>query len=446
LALPLSSGSQHIRPAMYLLYSLLLSAGIVVAAPFYLWRHRGRLSALGLRERFGFLPHSFQQPSAGAIWVHSVSVGETLAAVRLVQQLQQVYPDRKVFLSHVTAAGRQAGEHRLPDVAGRFYLPLDWCWSVRRAFRRLRPSLLLLVETELWPNLLRMAKQHGACVMLVNGRLSDRSFGRYRLIRPFLRRVLSDIDCICARMAADAARFVLLGAPPGRVVITGNLKFDARPPEVGELPERLRAALQQVGRSPVMVAGSTMPSEEKLVLQAWGQIQQSHPKGLLILAPRHPARFGEVAQLLSTEARRFVRRTSLGSDPATLAGQMAFAEVLLLDTIGELAGLFELADVVFMGGSLVPTGGHNLLEPAYWGKPILFGPHMQNFPDVASAFLQSDAAIQVGDWRELAVEVLRLLEDGTRRQQLGKRAREVLAREAGATERVIERVRQLIGS
>ena len=310
----------------------------------------------------------------------------------------------------MTPAGRAAGEPGIPGVAGRFFLPLDLKGPVRRAFDRLRPEMLIIAETELWPNLLSVARERGTRVVLVNARLSERSFRGYRRFRFFFRRVLGAVDLIFAQTERDAERFRELGARQPSVA--GNLKFDGRPPQLGELPRLARRALGKARRGPVLVAGSTMAGEERLVLRAWDQVRQGYPAALLILAPRHPQRFEEVAQVLSGEGRRFLRRTSL--DPAELEAQFADVEILLLNTIGELAGVFELADVAFVGGSLVPTGGHNVLEPAFWAKPVLFGPHMQNFRDIAERFLAEGAAFQVQNADELAARTLALF--GTSRR------------------------------
>jgi len=430
---------------MFLVYSLLFSFGALLMAPYYLWQQRGRAgSSAYWRERLGNLPRDFQQPAGskvgGAIWLHAVSVGETLAVVGLVREFQKHYPQRKIFLSHITSAGRETGEARLPNVAGRFYLPLDWKVCVKRTLRRLQPTLLVITETELWPNLLRAAHEFGCRIVMVNARLSDGSFRGYRLIRPFMRRVLQNIDCIFAQTEMDAERFREIGAPPERIFVAGNLKFDGTPPQVGELAGRLRSALQEAQRGPVLVAASTMPREEPLVLRAWQEIRNQYPRALLILAPRHPVRFEQVAQLLSDEKRKFVRRTALETGREELVSQLASPEILLLNSIGELAGLFQATDVVFIGGSLVPTGGHNLLEPAFWSKPILFGPHMHNFRDAAARFLRAGAAIQIQGPAQLAGECTGLFGDAARREELGGRARQVLEEESGATRRILERL------
>jgi 3-deoxy-D-manno-octulosonic-acid transferase len=431
---------------MYLIYSLLVTLGVILTAPYCWWRWRGERGVARWRERFGFLPESFQQSEREAVWVHAVSLGETLAVVGLVRALQESFPERKIFLSHVTPAGRKAGEARLPTVAGRFYLPLDWRWAVRAAFQRIQPALLVIVETELWPHLLRAAQESGARVFVVNARLSNRSFRHYRLARSFMRQVLANVDKIYAQTETDAERFRQLGAMPERLMLAGNLKFDAQPPQLGELPQRLERGLRRAERGPVMVAASTMPGEESLVLEAWTQVRARHPRALLILAPRHPQRFEEVAQILTAARRSFIRRTALTTHEDAVAQQLAAPEILLLDTLGELAGILELAEVVFMGGSLVPTGGHNLLEPAYWSKPIVFGPHMENFQDIAQLFLQAKAAVQVQDTSELGDVTLQLFRDNSARSQLGARAKQVLERESGATGRVLDQIRQLLNA
>lgn len=429
---------------MYLAYSLLFSVGLVLAAPFYLWRLRGKKVLTHWRERFGFLPQSMQQAESGAVWVHAVSVGETLAVVGLVQEILRHFPKCKVFLSHVTAAGREAGEHRLPHVAGRFYLPLDWECAVGRVLARIRPALMVIVETELWPNLLHAVHSRGCRVVLVNGRLSDRSFRRYRLVRPFMQRVLENVDHLCAQTSTDAERYRAIGTAPERITTTGNLKFDSRPPQLGDFSRRLKKAIDGVPRRPVVVAASTMLGEEPLVLEAWDEIRTKSPQGLLVLAPRHPARFEDVARMLVASQRSVVRRTELETSEGGLVAQLHSPQILLLDSIGELAGLFEVADVVFVGGTLVPTGGHNLLEPAYWGKPIVFGPHMHNFRDVAQLFLNEAAALQVRSAHELADTVVELLQDERRSQALGERARRLLERESGATDRVMNQIREIL--
>jgi 3-deoxy-D-manno-octulosonic-acid transferase len=427
---------------MFFIYTLLFSIGIVLTAPYYLWRLRGKVMRWAdWRERLGLLPESYSQSATGAVWIHAVSVGETLAVVPLVKSIQETFPEVKIFLSHTTPAGRETGASRLPGVAGRFYMPLDWPWAARRVIERLRPSALLIVETEIWPNLLRAAHESGAHVALVNARISERSFRRYRLVPGFMRQVLGFVDWFGAQTRTDAERLLALGARPERVTVAGNLKFDGRPPELSRFAHTLAGAFRAMGREPVMIAASTMPQEEEKVLAAWKEIRKRFPQAILILAPRHPARFDAVAGTLDRFGRRFVRRTYRAPGAVELQSQLAQADVVLLDTVGELAGLFELADVVFVGGSLVPTGGHNLLEPAYWAKPILFGPHMENFPDAAEIFLKAQAAIQVKDEMELAKKTIELFADPKSREESGRRAKRALDEGTGATRRSMDQIR-----
>jgi len=394
----------------------------------------------------GILPRSLQQDASGAIWVHAVSVGETLAIAGLVRELQRHYPDRKIFLSSVTAAGREAAASKMPGVAGRFYLPLDWKWAIRRLLEQVRPSMLLIVETELWPNLLKTAREFGCQIILVNARVSDGSFPGYKMVRPFMRRVLGNLSRICTQTATDAERFLELGAPSDRVIVTGNLKFDGRPPEFGVLGNQIRKILGEENSGPVFVAGSTMRGEEPLVLQAWSEIRKKHPRALMVLAPRHPARFEEVAGLLQARQLNYIRRTDFQLNDEGSRRRLASSEILLLDTIGELAEIFGLADIVFVGGSLVPTGGHNVVEPAFWAKPIIFGPHMSNFRDVASLFLKAGAAIQVKDAQGLAEEALRLIAHPAEARLMGERARNVVDTQAGATQKTLKLMEEWLGA
>jgi 3-deoxy-D-manno-octulosonic-acid transferase len=430
---------------MFSLYSLLFTFGAVLAAPYYVWRYR-KTSLLrnSWRERLGYLPSQYRQTIRSAIWVHAVSVGETLAAAGLVRALQQKYPERKIFISHVTPTGRETGEKRLPGLAGRFYLPLDWSACTRRALECLRPALLMIIETELWPNLIRAAHRSGVRVVLVNARISDSSFPGYRFFRSFMRLVFENVDLVFAQTERDAERLRAIGAAPERVVVSGNLKFDFRPPETAGFASCLEGALSAARRNPVMIAASTMAGEEEAVLNAWREIYRSYPRSLLILAPRHPARFERVTQLLGLLGVSYIPRTVLSDDKEHVAAVLEAPAVLLLDTLGELAGLFELADVVFIGGSLVPAGGHNLLEPAQHGKPVIFGPHMENFRDAADTFLEAGAAIRVQSWQELSTQTMRLFEDGKRRAAMGRVARELVEKGRGATGRVLQGISELI--
>jgi 3-deoxy-D-manno-octulosonic-acid transferase len=292
---------------------------------------------------------------------------------------------------------------------------------------------------------LRSAREYGSRVILVNARLSNRSFRGYQRVKPFMRGILNCVDWIGAQTDQDAERFIALGASPDRVAVIGNLKFDGKPPQAGELAKQLRAGLASAQRGPVLVAASTMPGEETMLLEAWNEIRKQHPKALMILVPRHPNRFDAVAQLITESGRSLVRRTKLETEAAKLGTQISAPEIVLLDSVGELAGILEVADVVFVGGSLVPTGGHNLLEPAYWGKPILFGPHMENFRDIAQLFLDAGAATTVHNQADLARRVHELLQDEGKRNEMGSRARKLMEQGSGATERTLEHLRIMLG-
>ncbi|MGH9357833.1 MAG: 3-deoxy-D-manno-octulosonic acid transferase [Terriglobia bacterium] len=433
---------------MFRLYGLLFGLGALLAAPYYVWRYRKSASLRrSWRERFGYLPESFQQPEKsgkGSIWIHAVSVGETIAVSTLARELQRRHPDRKIFISHVTPTGRETSEKRMQGLAGRLYLPLDFKGSVQRTLGRLRPALLLIVETELWPNLLRWSHESGARVVLVNARLSQQSLQGYRRFRFFMRRVFQHVDWVFAQTPADAARFCQIGARPDRVVTLGNLKFDVQPPEYTGLSKSWKRAIAATGRGPVLIAASTMSGEEAKVLAAWNEIHLRLPRAIMILAPRHPARFDEAAGLLRAAAIRFLRRSELPVNEPDLCLRLASCDVVLLDSIGELAGLFALADLVFMGGSLVPTGGHNVLEPARFGKPVIFGPYMSNFPDVARLFLDYGAAVQVRDESELSREAIEMLEDIPRRRAVGEAGRKLIEQGSGATQRILERITELL--
>ncbi|MGH9483097.1 MAG: 3-deoxy-D-manno-octulosonic acid transferase, partial [Terriglobales bacterium] len=391
-----------------------------------------------LAERFGRVGAVARQGGGGAIWLHAVSVGEALAVERLIAQLRQRFPARQVVLSVTTAAGRSVAERRI--AADRiFYFPLDFRFAARRALQAVRPELVLIAETEIWPNFLREAARRGVPVMFINGRISARSFARYRLVRRLLRPTLAPVASFLMQTPADAARARALGAAPERVQVAGNLKFDLIPPEHPALVRKLRAQLAAAGIGQVLVAGSTMEGEEAAVLAAF---QQARGLGgapvLLILAPRHPQRFERVGELVAATGLPWVRRSRLETEPLPPGG------VLLLDTLGELASVYQVATAAFIGGSLAPHGGHNLLEPAYWGVPVVVGPHMENFAQITEQFLGAGAALRAGSALELGHLWRELLADAGLRQRVGAAARQLLQSQRGATERALETVEMLL--
>ncbi len=390
-----------------------------------------------LGERFGLLPASLETTGSGAIWFHAVSVGEVLSLVELVRQLRAQRPSVQLFVSTTTLAGRSTAEQKLAGLAdGVFFAPLDYRSIVRRVLRQLRPSLVVVLETEIWPNLYRETKRAGASLMVVNGRISDRALPRYARWRWFFRHALAQPDAILVQTEEDARRYILAGAPAGRIRVAGNLKYDFMPPASGNAPE-IAAFLDHANPRKIWIAASTMPSaavgdvaggdvdEDDAVIDAFREVSASHEDLLLILAPRKPERFDAVAEKLARASVAFTRRTALA--PIRLPG------VLLLDTIGELAALFERADIVFMGGTLASRGGHNILEPAYFGKPVIVGPHMENFAAIAEEFHGAQALKPIRQASELAGAVTDLLASDS---GLGERARALAQAKRGVTTRV----------
>jgi 3-deoxy-D-manno-octulosonic-acid transferase len=418
---------------IYFLYQLLEIALSPVVAFYLLYRGiRDPKYFRGLGERLGFLPKSLDATGGGSIWFHAVSVGEVLSSVELLRRVRAEQPHVRLYVSTTTLAGRHTAAQRLAGLAdGVFFAPLDYRSIVRRVLRRLRPSLIVILETEIWPNLYREAKRAGASLLIVNGRISDRALPRYRRWSWFFRHALRWPEAIFTQTEEDARRFVAAGAPQQIVHARGNLKYDFKPPAAG-VAAPLTEFLKAVAPREVWIAASTMPpadpddvDEDDVVIDAFRELAARHPALLLILAPRKPERFDAAAEKLARAGIRFTRRSAM--EPAPLPG------VLLLDSIGELAALFERADVVFMGGTLARRGGHNILEPAYFGKPVIAGPHMENFAAAAEEFTRGGALLRIASPAELAGAVDRLLrEPGS----IGARARDLAYAKRGATGRI----------
>jgi 3-deoxy-D-manno-octulosonic-acid transferase len=433
---------------MYLLYSMLTAAGMLLLSPYFFLRGlRTGKYVHNVRERLGFLPADFPRNRAGvpqAIWVHAVSVGEALAALPLARRMKEQFPGRPLYVSTTTATGQQLVRERMDFADGVFYFPLDWVGPVRRALRAVNPALVVVLETEIWPNFLRECRRGGVPVLFVNGRISDRSYGRYRLANAltggFLQRVLQDGEEFLVQSEEDARRLRSLGAPAERVVAAGNLKYDLAPPRDSPFVAWLEEQASKLNRRPVLVAGSVVEGEERAVLEAFAAVRHRQPSALLVLAPRKPERFDGAERLASTAGWNTVRRSRASLDKLLPED----AEVVLLDTLGELAGLYRLADLVFVGGSLVPVGGHNILEAAAYGKPPVFGPHMQNFREMAARFLAASAALQVQNGEELGKAWLRLLENAALRESMGRAASQIVDENRGATDRAIARVAAIL--
>ncbi|MBI2828741.1 MAG: 3-deoxy-D-manno-octulosonic acid transferase [Acidobacteria bacterium] len=426
---------------MYLLYSFVTLLTLVALSPYFVYqalRHDKYVGSLG--QRLGYLPVSLNLDGDDSIWVHAVSVGEVLAARSLISELRRRYPRLRLFLSTTTRAGQQLARRSVTDVDGVFYFPFDWTFTARRTLARVKPRLFVMIETEIWPNLLRECRRRGVRTVLVNGRISYRSFPRYRLIRPFFRRVLADVDRFCVQGAEAARRLAQLGADPARITVTGSLKFDSLDviPTPGRGRERVLRFFRMSSNRPVLVAGSTLRGEEELIVRAFNRLRTSGSNALLVLAARHPERFAEVERLCRQEGLSTIRRTELAIDAEPRA------DAVVLDTIGELAEVYQVATLVFVGGSLVRAGGHNILEPAMFGKPIVFGPHMENFAEIAETFLANHAAVQLRSWRELDAVILGLMGDPVRRARLGAAARALVEANRGAKDRTLSVVAEVL--
>src|SRR4029453_6942575 len=428
---------------MYVLYSFLTLAGFLVVSPYFLYQAVRYKKYIGsLRQRLGFLPISFNIDGEESIWIHAVSVGETLTARALAGELKVRYPRLRLFLSTTTMAGQQIARHSLQNVDGVFYFPFDWTFIVRRTLTLVKPRVFVMMETEIWPNLLRECRKRGVKTVLINGRISSRSYPRYRLIRPFFRGVLADVDRFCMQSEEAVRRLIDLGADPSRVTMTGSLKFDSlelpSATSHGKPRERVLRFFRISLNRQVVVAGSTLRGEEGPVLRAFARVKKASPSALAILAPRQPERFAEVERLARDAGFVTVRRTELPIDAEPRA------DVVVLDSIGELAQIYQLATAVFVGGSLVDHGGHNILEPAIFGKAIIFGPYMQNFKEIADTFLANGAAVQVQSDRELEEALLGFLSDPVRRARLGAAARALVEANRGAKDKTLAVIAELV--
>jgi 3-deoxy-D-manno-octulosonic-acid transferase len=440
---------------MYFLYRVLTAAGMLLLVPYYAWRGWRRGESLhALRERLGSLPPEIvaragASGSASAlrpIWIHAVSVGEVLAAKPLLEGLKQRFPDRTVFLSTTTETGRNLARERLQSADGIFYFPLDWIVPVRRALKAMRPALVIVMETEIWPNFLRAARQQNVPVIFANARISERSFARFErwkfLVDPFFARVLADARLFLAQTPEDAARLAEMGAPEGRVEVTGNLKYDSEQPAMSPLGSWLEEQIRRQERWPVLVAGSVVEQEEQAVIAAYDIVQRQWRRAMLVLAPRKPDRFDAAAGIAASNGWNVLRRSKMSLDTQLDES----ADVIVLDSIGELAGLYRLADATFVGGSLVPAGGHNILEPAWFAKPPVFGPSMDNFRDMAAQFLHAHAGVQVSSGEQLGKVWVQLIEGSSLRDTMGRAALKLSERNRGAAERSLDRVATVLAA
>ena len=430
---------------MYLAYSLLLSLGLLVLLPLFLFKAlaHGKYIA-GFRQRLGSVPATSGKP---VIWLHCVSVGETQAARPLAARLKQQFPHHALVVSTITLTGQKLARNVFRTQAESvFYFPFDWRWSVRRALKAINPVAVLIMETELWPNFLRECKAREIPVALVNGRISRQSYGRYALIKFFLRRVLASLSIAVMQSETDAQRLQALGMPSEKLFTAGNLKFDA---DAGsDLAETTAEIAERFGLQsdvPLVLAASTHAPEEEIILESFKQLRTKQPARLMI-APRHPERFNEVASLVQDSGLSWTRRMNLpdASDRN--------ADVILLDTIGELPATYSLAAVVFVGGSIVDRGGHNVLEPAAVGSAVVTGAHTHNFHAIVSLMTEAGALVQLPPTQDtsngipLAKTLVELLASPETRTELGRRAKQLVSENQGAADRTVKLIAPLLSS
>jgi 3-deoxy-D-manno-octulosonic-acid transferase len=432
---------------MYLLYGILLGIGVLALLPrFLLDAARHGKYAAGLGQRAGAL-QKFDAGGRPVVWLHCVSVGEAQAARPLVRALLEEYPQHALVVSTTTLTGQRIARDVFAGTAALiFYFPFDWAWSVRRTLRAVNPSTVLVMETELWPRFFRECRARGVRVALVNGRISEKSFRRYKLIRPFIRRVLADLSLAAMQTEADAARLIELGVKPERARVTGNVKFDMEETMGQPLTEELRRRFGFDGDRPLVVAASTHAPEERVVLEAFklaaGDSAAGRPR--LLVVPRHEERFGEVAAHIEASGLSWARRS------ASERASDAACDVILLDSMGELRAVYPLAELVFVGGSIAPVGGHNVLEPALAARCVVTGAHTSNFKAIVAVLVEQDALVQLPHAEEsettrTLARVLRdLLDDDVRRRRTGERARAVLEQNRGATARTVKLLAPLL--
>ncbi|MCK4503336.1 MAG: 3-deoxy-D-manno-octulosonic acid transferase [Desulfuromonadales bacterium] len=408
--------------------------------PYYLLRGlRYGKSRRGIRERLGnYSPQQLDAfQSKKTIWIHAVSVGETRAAMPLIKQIHAKYPEYQILVTNVTETGHAiALEEKLIDLC--LFFPFDFPWSVRKAIMAVDPELIVIVETEIWPNFTHQAHLLGVPLILVNGRISDRSFPRYKFARFLLRPILDRFSSFCMQSQTDAERITVLGAPDIRVENTGNLKFDhdlidISAAEVSQKKDHYRLP-EQVA---IMVAGSTHDKEEKQLLEAYRQIATQIDRDLLlVLIPRHPERKREVQSLMKEMEFNYRLRTELQQEDDLLSP----GDVMLVDTLGEVLDFYSVADLVFVGGSLVPIGGHNLLEAALLSKPVLFGPHINNFKEISAKLIRAGAGVKVDNCQGLVRQSVIILNDPVRSRAMGAAGSSLIAENAGTTERTMRHI------
>jgi len=429
---------------MCLIYNLCVTAYFILTLPYYLFQMARREKyRAGFFQRLGFYPDSVRRAlvkEEQRIWFHAVSVGEVAAVMPLLNLMRKEIPDWRIVLSTVTLTGQRVAREKLGGVATVLYFPLDMHFAVRRALRIISPRMVVLVETEIWPNFINTLHAARIPIAIINGRISDRSFPGYRRGRFLLKRFLKMVSLFSMQTELDAERIKAIGAPSERVMIGGNMKFDCglRP---GEESAR-RAVLSSLGLNPrqeVIVAGSTHRGEEEILLDVLQLVKRESREAVLVIVPRHPERAEEVHSLAEARGERCILRSSLRPGDTIESGS-----VLIINTVGELVDVYRAATVVFVGKSLVKGGGQNIIEPASLGKPVLFGPSMENFREAAELLISNGGAVRVKDGRQLGEAIVSLLRDEGAREEMGRRAAGMMARSRGATRRNLEIIKKLL--
>ncbi len=422
-------------------YNLALLAGLVASAPWWLWRMATTQKYReGLGERLGRVRERLHSVyGKPVIWLHAVSVGEVLAVSRLVSEIDAAFPGFRLLISTTTRTGQELARTRF-GAERVFYCPLDLPWAVRAYLNALKPRMLILAETEFWPNLLNGCFRRDIPVVVVNARISDRSWPRYQMLRRLWRPILGRLTRVLAQTETDAQRLVVLGCDPQSTSVSGNLKFDvtaAREAEATRLLRSIGAGFR------FLVAGSTLEGEEAALLEAWPPLLAADPNLIMVLAPRHPERFAAVSALLKNSGMVWNKRSDWEGNSASAIAPLKPGQIVLLDTIGELASVYSIAAVAFVGGSLVPSGGHNPLEPAQFGVPIVMGPHYANFRAITDD-LRAHNAIRIASKEELARVLIELFTNHEDAHKMGERARQVFEQQAGGTSRSINALREIL--
>jgi 3-deoxy-D-manno-octulosonic-acid transferase len=374
------------------------------------------------------------------IWIQAVSVGEVFVCKSLIPLLREKFPGHDLVVSTITKAGNDLAKKLFSKDAVIIYFPLDFGFTVRRAIKYIKPGIYIMIETEIWPNLLGELSLNSIPSVMINGRISDRSIGKYRLVLPFLKKTLSEISAFCMQDTIDAERVISLGAPPDRVKVTGNMKFDVEVLDNGRAPDVVRRSLSLSGDDPLLVAGSTHEGEEEAIVEAFKELIPDFPKLKLLIAPRHIDRVKEIEKIIKKTGFEPVRVSRLNDSRITIHD----SQILILDTIGHLNEAYSAATLVFVGGSLVKHGGQNPLEPAVLGRAMLFGPHMFNFRYITKILLKEGAALQIAGKEDLARNLKMLLNDPLKRSELGDNAKRAIAQNRGATKKNLEKISEIL--